>query len=363
MPVEVAVTLAVPHAPGRDLVFSVPFALAWQKLKERIGPVRMEPQPPLADALNELTLDANIIDPAWCVAQAGFGGEGILEAIRAELAAKLPLAKPRQLPPSLPPDALFAYGYLSKDLRFRTVFAPQKVGFAGYRVRAFGLADNPYGADRERMAQIVVHDCVSPVEFVIELLAEDPSDCRILIAQIPPQETLGATVRDALHRLDRIEGDPRSVHQGEKVAIPRLELDVAQTFDEVIGRPLSNDAARGTSFDDAMQQVCFKLDEGGASVTAEASLGSFGLPPRSFYVTQPFLVMLLRRASSEPFLALWVETTEWMQVLEKLPPGPATPMGSPPFGPPPFGPPPFGPPPVPPEFGTRSTTRPASSRC
>ncbi|WP_437331636.1 hypothetical protein [Sorangium sp. So ce394] len=86
--------------------------------------------------------------------------------------------------------------------------------------------------------------------------------------------------------------------------------------------------------------------EGDAGATAEAILGSYGPPPRSFWVTAPFLVLLQRRGASGPCLAAWVESTAWMEVLGPVPPPP--PGWGPPagFGPPGFGPSPgFGPPP------------------
>ncbi|WP_437585478.1 hypothetical protein [Sorangium sp. So ce1000] len=61
----------------------------------------------------------------------------------------------------MPSDALLAYGYLSKVLKFGTTFAVRGGTFKGSRVRAFGLDGNPYGADPARRSQVVVHDWAS----------------------------------------------------------------------------------------------------------------------------------------------------------------------------------------------------------
>lgn len=316
MPATMCATLAEPHAPGTDLVFCVPLAIAWKRLTERFGPLRMDPQPALADALNEMLLDPDAVDPAWCVAGAGFGGEGILERLRAELAAKFPGASPSMLPASIAPDGLLAYGYLSRALRFPTVFAVREGYFLGRPVRAFGLTNSPPSREihEARLRQVVVHDYVSAEDFVIELLHGEGDD-RIVIAQAPPRESLGATARSALDRLGMVREEYASLRPDEELSIPRLELDEARSFSDLAGRPLRNEGIGGKGFDEAKQSVRFTLDEGGASVRAEAVLVAFGPPQqkRSFVVCRPFLVMLIRRGSFLPYLTLWVETPAWMQ--------------------------------------------------
>lgn len=313
MPITMCATLAEPHIPGTDLVFCVPLALAWRRLQDRFGPLRFDPQPFLADAMNRVPLD-EVIDPAWCVTGAGFGAEGVLEQLRSELHAKFPDADPRLLPSSLAPDALLAYGYLSRDLQFPTVFAVRHLCFQGQYVRAFGINDGPHPDNPARRAQVIAHDYVSPDEFVIELCAGRTED-RILIAQIPPCSRLGVTVGAALDRLERLRPDDRALRSDEELCVPRLQLEMNRRFDEFAHRPLCNQDLQGKSFDEVQQRVKFKLDEVGASVTAEAVMYAYGMPApkRDFIVRRPFLLMLIRRSAPIPYLALWVETTAWMQ--------------------------------------------------
>ncbi|WP_437618150.1 hypothetical protein [Sorangium sp. So ce1151] len=306
-------------------MFCAAFALAWEQLRARFGPIRMDPQPALADALNAATLGAEVVDPAWSVSGAGFGGEGIVEALQAELFSKFPDAKPQYLPEAVSADDLLAYGYLSKVLKFETRFAVREGTFKSSRVRAFGVNGSPFGADPARRAQVVVHDWATRDDFVIELVADDP-DSRVLIAQVAPAETLAATVASAIARLDRLDGEARQLAEDEPLVIPRLKLDLEGVFGDLIGRPLLGEALRGKRFGEAKQRVQFHLNEGGAGATSEAVLGSYGPPPRSFWVTAPFLVLLQRRGASAPYLAAWVESTAWMEVLGPVPP-PVTPPG------------------------------------
>lgn len=319
-------TLAEPHVPGKDLVFCVLLALAWRKLQDRFGPLRFDPQPAVADRLNRLHL-ADVVDPAWVVVGAGFGAEGILEQLSREMRAKFPDNDARYLPSSLLPDALLAYGYLCRDLRFPTPFAVKDHVFQGQWVRAFGINKGPDPKGPARRAQVVAHDYVSPGEFVIELRADDADD-RILIAQIPPCDQLGVTVGEALDRLERLPLEQRSLTEDDTLSIPQLTFEEERCFDELIGRPLCNDGLRGMPFDEVKQRVKLKLDEAGASVRAEAVMIGFGPPPppkgRDFCVGGPFLLMLIRRSATMPYLALWVETPAWME--EQKPPSPPPPF-------------------------------------
>ncbi|WP_437589274.1 hypothetical protein [Sorangium sp. So ce1000] len=313
MPITMCATLAEPHASGTDLVFCVPLALAWRKLQDRFGPLRFDPQTSIADAMNRVPLD-EVVNPAWCVTGAGFGAEGVLEQLRSELHAKFPDADPRLLPSRVAPDELLAYGYLSRDLQFPTVFAVRDSWFQGRYVRAFGINDGPHPDNPARRAQVIAHDYVSSDEFVIELCAGDTED-RIVIAQIPPCSRLGVTVGAALDRLERLRPEDRALQPDEELCVPRLQLDVFRQFDELTHRPLCNQALQGRSFDEVQQLVKFRLDEAGASVTAEAVMHGYGAPARKryFIVARPFLLMLIRRSAPIPYLALWVETPAWMQ--------------------------------------------------
>lgn len=323
MPTTMCATLDEPHAPGADLVFCLPLLIAWKQLSERFGPLRMTPQPPLADALNAALLDPAALDPAWYVAGAGLGADGILEALRRELVEKFPEERPSLLPSAVAPDALLAYAFLCRTLRFPTPFSVCDGTFHDQLVAAFGTTNTPGSPEvvRARNAQVLVHDYTSSDDFVLELLHGEQDD-RILVAQIPPEHALGATVRSVLDRLNRLPADQSSLGAHESLTIPRLQLDEQRSFIELAGLPLQNDALAERRFDEVKQIVRFRLDQGGASVRAEAVMLGFGPPPvtRSFSVRRPFLLLLIRRGARLPYLALWVETPTWMESRGHLPP-------------------------------------------
>lgn len=328
---------ACPLAPDHDVAHCASMALAWHQLVARFGPLRFDAQPALADALNA-PLDPSAVDPALCVAHAGFGGEGVLERIRGDLAARFPDARTELLPAAVAADALLAYAYLARALPFAVAFESKVTSFAGRRVAAFGVDGHGPKSEAQR-SQVQVHDWASAADFVIELRPEAGDD-RIVVAQVPRPPTLQHAVGQVLARLGRLGGREATLSGGEALSVPCLALDLTTAFPELRGRALQNDGLTGKRFDEARQAVRFSLDERGARVSSEAVIHVFGRPLRAFQVTGPFLVLLLRRHSRTPYLSAWVETTAWMQERGEAPHG-SGPAG---FGPPGFGPPGFGPP-------------------
>jgi hypothetical protein len=59
-----------------------------------------------------------------------------------------------------------------------------------------------------------------------------------------------------------------------------------------------------------MQDIRFRLDEGGVALQTEARLRGLCLPPRDLVCNRAFLVLLLRRGSAVPYLAAWIENDE-----------------------------------------------------
>ncbi|MEJ7728507.1 MAG: hypothetical protein WKG00_04770 [Polyangiaceae bacterium] len=306
--------------PGRDVAHCVSLRLAWQELVARFGSLRFDPQPALADALNE-PLDAACVERAACAAHAGFGAEGILERIRADLSARFPGTAPSLLPAAIADEGLLAFAYLARQLPFRSAFRAMSCRFQERTVAGFGVDEHgPHG--EVLRAQLRVHDFVSAADFVLELLPE-PAGERIVVAQVPRQPTLQQAVDHVRARLGRLRGEAAALRADDAFSMPTLAIDAMAQLPELVGRPLCNDAVRGTQLDDVRQGIRFSLDERGARVESQAVLLAYGAPMRAFRVTAPFLLMLLRDGSRTPYLTLWVETPTWMQDRGEAPKPPA----------------------------------------
>ena len=209
-------------------------------------------------------------------------------------------------------------------------------------------------------------------QFIVELKTTSTED-RLILAKIEPAKTLAATVAfvqqrlakpnalvskdgryDVYGRLDGGSGPPedplsleaeaylkRSVALYEKVSqyahlldeedlkVPVLSFDLTEDFAALAGRSAicPNPKVNGMPFAMASQRVHFQLSRYGAALESEGGGSLFGGgSARDFIFDGPFLVMLIRKGASQPYLAIWVGHEE---ILTPAPPkpgpdGPAT---------------------------------------
>lgn len=146
-------------------------------------------------------------------------------------------------------------------------------------------------------------------EFLVELMTEDRED-RIFVSKLPPQPTLAASVQWALARIrdDGPSAPGARLGVEERLEVPCIDFDLARRYAELEGAGVVCAPLEAQAFGDVLERVRFRLDEGGALLVSEARVGGLCLPPRSLVCYPPFLVMLVRRGSPVPFLALWIET-------------------------------------------------------
>lgn len=321
---RIAPALDAPLAPGQNTLFAGTFGLAWSALRDRAkGPVEIEGLPALSKALRETATLPGDVDEAAYVARAVTGPEGLSD-LRRELSKKFGgAASPGLLPTSLAPEALLVYAYLFKNLALETPLARDDDGFERFMkqpVSWFGVWETTDLAVWEKRAsQVIVHDHRSDEDFVIELVTKSEGD-RLILARIPREPTLGQAITAALSRapeqtswLRRLVGSTR-LGKREVMRAPILDFEVLHTYQEILGKRLS---PLGLVVDDARQSIRLRLDERGALLKSEVALGAKkgggpSLPPRMFLFEAPYLILMLRRGRTTPYLAMWVETAELM---------------------------------------------------
>jgi hypothetical protein len=351
---------AVP-GPGQDMVFCATLGLAWNAFRRRFGEQALSNGAPSAavalDALAKGPPPLAEVVPAEAAFVAA-GGPEQLDTARASLHERFPGAPADLLPETLPPGGRFAFALLDRALAFDPVLDPKDVVYGSEMVRGFCAS----GRDPARAASVVVHDHVPGESFVVELLARGgpsaPSeqDRILVLATVPPlpwappappvpRLSLAERVREALSRLDRAPAAARALSEEESFSMPTLRIQEKASFPELTRAPIPLADGTSLALDEAVQSVLFSIDETGARAQSQAALVAYGAPPRSFAVSGPFLIMLVRRGASIPYLAAWIEGTDAMQ---KAPGSPGAPGGmwkvDPPSGSGGFGP--FGPPPA-----------------
>lgn len=305
----VVATDRAPVPDGKNVLWCASFQLAWDAFRRDLlggAPLVLGPPAPADEvaALNADTFPPGGIDPSSFVAIAGRDGIGrrFQDAATAKFgddASGLDL-------PAVPPGDLAAFAMLLKNLPFEHPFENFKAGlrFAGSTktAGAFGMnqaSDNP--DLKAILEQVRVHADSTEGNgrtFVIELSVRGGHD-RLLLARIDPAPTLRGTwerARDAAH------GPGEAAERGTVLGIPKLNLDVAHRFEELEGGSEGLDAA--------FQRTRFRLDETGARLTSFAyAIQRGGMSP-VFLFDRPFLVALVQKGATRPYLLLWIGNDE-----------------------------------------------------
>ena len=308
----------VPIQPGKTLIWSGSFQLAWNELMALVdGPVRFTVQPPMADTLNEQVFTSESIDSASYIAIADHIRNDVFGQIDRRLAATFGgSARPRYTPaPSLTPRSqdIVAYAYVFKNLAFATPFEDLgSLPFQGGWVSCFGLTGSKPGQTAIR-SQVSIRDYSGPNDFIVELISDSEAD-QILLAKIPPEATLEETLQAVLARADSAEPVPMSV--GDVLMVPKINFDLKRSYDELTGAGYlvtDNPAIASDLFvTSAMQGIRFQLDEEGVRLRDEAHLSltcaaaAGPQPEHTMVFDRPFLVLLKQTDAERPYFAMWV---------------------------------------------------------
>lgn len=272
-----------------------------------------------------------------------------------------------------PPEAVVMYAYLLRELRFAVPFERLTPGTFEdgnqnelASVALFGIDEFSPG-DRKQVAQadqvrILWHrfnvdltrmkdqEGLFSEEFIVELQTDSAAD-RLILAKVTPGRTLGKIVNSVLKRiespnsrrteelmppelnqlLETVEAPDEDKNRerfqkaleglsrysclllDESLQVPVLDFDVTKEYSELLGRTVvsANPKLNGKPFVEAQQRIRFGLNERGVVLESEAFGGLFGGDAvRDFSFTEPFLILLMRKGASQPYLALWVGNAE-----------------------------------------------------
>jgi hypothetical protein len=311
---------------GRNTVYCANFQLAWNRLREDVirTPIELSGAPEMARELNQKVFPRDSLAADVCVAMAGRLSDGILDGIRAQMAAKFPAVTPRLVPTAekAGTDGLVAYAYLQKRLPFVTDFDRLKQPLRFHAadgeadVASFGIEDVASHDRREKSLreQVSVLDYVDRAEFILQLQTRQDN---IVLAKIPRVATLAEALAAVEARIARPIGRnvQKKLDLGERLVIPLLSLFVERKYTELIGRTFLNPGFTTLFVADATQLIRFQLDESGATLDAEAAIvalnGDEPPPePRQFVFDRPFLICLQERQAQQPYFVMWVENPE-----------------------------------------------------
>lgn len=314
-------TTVLPHLEGQirsgeNLVYCATFQLAWDELrsKSKTDLVQLQDNPPLAEALNRGKFPRSALSEESSVIHMGLVKDGIVDAIKQEMNRKFPgLEYPLAVDSGI---VGIAFAFLHKKLPFDTRFEvlPDPLVFHGAAgdipVRAFGVKEFTFHKDPADWAhQFHVLLYTSPDDFAIKLT---PTRDEIVLAKVRPAATLGATLQSVQERIrtgrEKMKGQP-VLEEKEKVAVPKMALDIRRNYDEILGKQFLNTPWAGLTLGRAWQGIRFTLDESGVKLQSEAMLGWLDGDegPRQFVLDKPFLLYLKEQKAEEPYLVMWIE--------------------------------------------------------
>ncbi|MCA9235358.1 MAG: hypothetical protein KDA44_07790 [Planctomycetales bacterium] len=332
---EIVPTLDTPLAASGNAVWCATFQIAWNRARDDVigGPLQIANAQLTADRLNGSPVTDAALPADSYYAAAGRLKDGIVETITREMARKFPNAEP---PVFSPMAGFVAYGYLNTKATFTTPFDDTKrpVQFrdaagGSHAVRGFGLHEgSDYELLVEQAAQVSVlfsqaddeSDEFSPRLFALDLTARH-ADQQVIVAVLPRASDLRDAWTDLADRIETSAPDEQmaNLHASDSIAIPNVAFYVQHEFVELQGedKTIKNPGeSRGAPMMTAAQSIEFRLDKSGATVFSEAEILDAAAMGRRFVVDQPFLVVMKRRSSDQPYFVAWIDNAEFLEAVD-----------------------------------------------
>ena len=305
-------TLDSPTPQGKNVIWCGTFQLAYDKYKALPGPVADFDDQDVGRRLNDSRMNPSDLPDNSYYAAAGWSKDGIVRKIQDDMAKKFP-----QVKVNLPQEGIEAigYAYLAAAVKFRTAYFDRENGdefvdSSGHktRVSSFGLYKQHDAGVNETLAdQIQVLYAgggdFQPSEFVLDL-DRNSKPSQLILACVEPKETLAATWQDVQRKIQQLKptGGLEKFSQYDTLAVPNTAYRIEHHFKEL-------EMVKGRRAYGAFQMVDFRLDRSGAVLASEAYFASLA-GGRHFGFTHPFLIVMRKRGSNDPYFVMWVDNAE-----------------------------------------------------
>ena len=226
---DLEATIVTPHMavslePDKNVLWCATFQLAWNELADLLGDKldQYQSSSEMVPLLNQRSVTKDDLDEACYIAMAGYptgGPNDILDRVTAALVEQFGRAASPELLPSretLAPTDWVAYAYLFKSLPFEWAFERDRthgISFSGRDIQTFGIdqllarQENEVNAAR----QVRVYDPRGEDDFIVELKTQSESD-RLILAKVPPADTLAETIATVRARLESAVPEDMNEH-------------------------------------------------------------------------------------------------------------------------------------------------------
>lgn len=222
-------------------------------------------------------------------------------------------------------DRIKVRTYFRKSLPFISDFRKDvPLTFQHKKVKAFGL-----GRHRNNIKVLYYKD---DTEFVIQLITKDENQALIVAKGIKNTSSFASALAELDKKIDFGEKEKKieaqrwkyKIEYEDRLAVPFLNFNIEHDDKTLLGSEFRTSSDPYT-ITEAYQQVAVKLDEKGAEAESEARMTvSKGLHdaikiaekphPKNLIFDSPFLLIAKRKEASHPYLALWIQNTELMEM-------------------------------------------------
>lgn len=191
--------------------------------------------------------------------------------------------------------------------------------FNNKKVNAFGV--NGSDSNYKRLQQIKILEYQNDENFMIKITPKDNAHEIILFKT---EENLN-TLADLVKRIDQLptqtipnkEKWKYTLNNDDIVRIPKFKFNIETNYSNLEGSHFTT-SSNNYTVDKAWQRTAFLLDEKGAEVESEAEIIVTTAipkelePQKNLVFDKPFLLLLKRTESKNPYFAMWVANTELM---------------------------------------------------
>ncbi len=328
---EIVPTLDTPLGKSGNAVWCATFQIAWNRARDEVigGPLQVANAQRLANRLNNSPVTEAALPSGSYFAAAGRLEDGILETIRRGMARQFPDV---HLPDFSGAVGFVTYGYLDTKVTFRTPFVDtiQPIEFSDaagvtHSVRGFGLQEGDWDLCAKQAAQVKVlfsqgddeSDGSSLSAFALDLTA-DQTEQQVIVAVLPRAGHLRSALDDLATRIEKSAPDNEHsarLQESDTLAIPNVSFHVNHEFSQLQGvdKIIENSGEfKGLYIMNAAQSIRFRLDKSGATVVSKSHM-TLAADPRHFVVDRPFLIVMKRRSSEQPFFVAWIDNVELVE--------------------------------------------------
>ncbi len=285
---------------NKNTVYCTTLLLAWQEVKNAAGvPLRVDAAYPELVLLNDSRSHENTLGESEYKTMVDLDREEGKITVRAEFSKSLPFGS--------------KFKNFDNELKFKNE-----------GIAAFGMkADNSY----DFYEQVKVLYYKNDNEFVIKLLPADKEHEIILYMTEGKPETFEDLIKIVAEKTNtgreeiKIKANVWKFvlgNDGDELLIPKINFNIEADYKNLESNSF-NAGQEAFMIEKAWQRTAFMLDEAGAEIeseaemtsTTEAPTGPVEKPhPKKLHFNKPFLVMLKRVDSPNPYFAMWVENTE-----------------------------------------------------